>query len=89
RLHEDLRKIARFVKSSVSLAELWCLFGPQRARFSLIEFEHITGLNCEYIKNLDNPTVEVTYELACFWELMGVDIDAGPSSLQIIAACKK
>ncbi|XP_033141290.1 uncharacterized protein LOC103849793 [Brassica rapa] len=69
--------------------ELWCLFGPQLARFSLIEFEHITGLNCEYIKNLDNSTIEVTDELARFWELMGLDIDAGPSSLQIIATCKK
>ncbi|CAG7894403.1 unnamed protein product, partial [Brassica rapa] len=89
RLHEDLRKTAHFVKSSVSLAELWCLFGPQLARFSLIEFKHITGLNCEYIKNLDNSTVEVTDELARFWELMGLDIDAGPISLQIIATCKK
>ncbi|CAF1929846.1 unnamed protein product [Brassica oleracea] len=69
--------------------ELWCLIGPEPVRFSLIEFEHLTGLNCEYIKNLDNPAVEVTDELARFWELMAVDIDAGPSSEQIVAACER
>ena len=69
--------------------ELWCLIGPEPLRFSLIEFEHLTGLNCEYTENLDNPDVEVTDELARFWELMGVDIDAGPSSQQIIVACRR
>nr|VDD54207.1 unnamed protein product [Brassica oleracea] len=69
--------------------ELWCFIGPEPLRFSLIEFEHLTGLNCEYTENLDNPDVEVTDELARFWELMGVDIDAGPNSQQIIAACQR
>ncbi|XP_056864050.1 uncharacterized protein LOC130511192 [Raphanus sativus] len=69
--------------------ELWSLIGPHPVRFSLIEFEHLTGLNCKYIENLDNPALEVTDELARFWELMGVDIDAGPNTLQIIAACKR
>nr|VDD51622.1 unnamed protein product [Brassica oleracea] len=73
-----------FLKSSVSLLEIF-----QPVRFSLVEFEHLTGLNCEYIKNLDNPAVEVTDELARFWELMAVDIDAGPSSQQIVAACER
>ena len=58
-------------------------------RFSLIEFEHLTGLNCEYIKSLDNPAVEVADELARFWELIDVDIDAGPSSQQIVEACER
>ncbi|KAF3604660.1 hypothetical protein F2Q69_00035978 [Brassica cretica] len=69
--------------------ELWCLIGPEPVRFSMIEFEHLTGLNCEYIKNLDNPAVEVTDELARFLELTAVDIDAGPSSHQIVEACER
>ncbi|KAF8094310.1 hypothetical protein N665_0366s0028 [Sinapis alba] len=32
--------------------ELWYLVGLEPARFSLIEFEHLTGLNCDYIENL-------------------------------------
>ncbi|KAF8090566.1 hypothetical protein N665_0473s0018 [Sinapis alba] len=33
--------------------ELWSLVGAGLVRFSLIEFEHLTGLNCEYIENLE------------------------------------
>ena len=29
--------------------ELWSLIGPEPVRFSLLEFENLTGLNCEYI----------------------------------------
>src|SRR5690606_5366930 len=29
--------------------ELWCLVREQPLRFSLLEFEHITGLKCDYI----------------------------------------
>uniref|UniRef100_A0A0D3AB96 DUF1985 domain-containing protein n=1 Tax=Brassica oleracea var. oleracea TaxID=109376 RepID=A0A0D3AB96_BRAOL len=54
-----------FLKSSVSLLEIFYVV-PEPVRFSLVEFEHLTGLNCEYIKNLDNPAVEVTDELARF-----------------------
>uniref|UniRef100_A0A0D3E261 DUF1985 domain-containing protein n=1 Tax=Brassica oleracea var. oleracea TaxID=109376 RepID=A0A0D3E261_BRAOL len=35
--------------------ELWSLVVSQPVRFSLIEFEHLTGLNCDYIKDLENP----------------------------------
>ncbi|XP_033134260.1 uncharacterized protein LOC117127724 [Brassica rapa] len=38
--------------------ELWSLVGVEPLRFSLHEFEEITGLNCEYVKNLENPLVE-------------------------------
>ncbi|KAF3588435.1 hypothetical protein F2Q69_00030122 [Brassica cretica] len=38
--------------------ELWSLVGVQPVRFSLHEFEEITGLNCEYVKNVENPLVE-------------------------------
>ncbi|KAF8087496.1 hypothetical protein N665_0583s0005 [Sinapis alba] len=69
--------------------ELWCLVGPQPARFSLIEFEHLTGLNCDYVENLENPRCEVTEETIAFWQLLGVGIDAGPTTEQIIAACKR
>ncbi|KAF8106822.1 hypothetical protein N665_0131s0025 [Sinapis alba] len=33
--------------------ELWSLVGADPVKFSLIEFEHLTGLNCEYIENLE------------------------------------
>ncbi|KAF3591248.1 hypothetical protein DY000_02023301 [Brassica cretica] len=39
--------------------ELWSLVGVEPLRFFLHEFEEITGLNCEYVKNLENPLVEV------------------------------
>ncbi|KAF8105356.1 hypothetical protein N665_0158s0038 [Sinapis alba] len=39
--------------------ELWSFVGPEPVRFSLIEFEHFTGLNCKYIDNLDNPAIKV------------------------------
>ncbi|CAN6882675.1 unnamed protein product [Brassica oleracea] len=66
--------------------ELWSLVVSQPVRFSLIEFEHLTGLNCDYIKDLENPLCEVTSEMAAFWEKMRVDIDTGPSIEQITEA---
>ncbi|XP_013700261.1 uncharacterized protein LOC106404049 [Brassica napus] len=66
--------------------ELWSLVVLQPVRFSLIEFEHLTGLNSDYIKDLENPRCEVTKEMAAFWERMGVDLDTGPSIEQITKA---
>ncbi|KAG5409154.1 hypothetical protein IGI04_005473 [Brassica rapa subsp. trilocularis] len=66
--------------------ELWSLVVSQPVRFSLIEFEYLTGLNCDYIKDLENPRCEVTTEMAAFWEKMRVDIDTGPSIDQITEA---
>ncbi|XP_033135946.1 uncharacterized protein LOC103838853 [Brassica rapa] len=66
--------------------ELRSHVGPQPVSFSLLEFEHLTGLNCDYIEDLENPRVEVTKEMAAFWEIMGVDVDAGPTTEQIKAA---
>ncbi|RIA04222.1 hypothetical protein BRARA_K01568, partial [Brassica rapa] len=62
--------------------ELWSLVASQPARFSLIEFEHLTGLNCDYIKDLS----EVTKEMDAFWEKMRVDLDTGQSIEQITEA---
>ncbi|KAF8113114.1 hypothetical protein N665_0056s0019 [Sinapis alba] len=69
--------------------ELWSLVGEDPVRFSLIEFEQLTGLNCEYIEHLKNPRCEVTNEMASFWERIGLSIDAGSSSEQIIRALKR
>ena len=55
-------------------------------RFSLLEFEHLTGLNCNYIEDLENPRVEVTKAMAAFWEMMGVDVDVGQTTEHIKAA---
>ena len=63
--------------------------GQEPLRFSLIEFEHLPSLNCECNENLDIPDVQVTDELVRLWEMPGVDIDAGPSSHKIIAACQR
>ncbi|KAF8080069.1 hypothetical protein N665_0977s0003 [Sinapis alba] len=46
--------------------ELWSLVGADPMRFSLIEFEQLTGLNCEYIEHLENPRCDVTNEMASF-----------------------
>ncbi|KAF8095055.1 hypothetical protein N665_0342s0006 [Sinapis alba] len=69
--------------------ELWSLVGADPVRFSLIEFEQLTSLNCEYIEHLENPRCEVTNEMAIFWEQIGVSVDAGPSSEHIIRALKR
>ncbi|KAF8094899.1 hypothetical protein N665_0349s0002 [Sinapis alba] len=58
-------------------------------RFSLIEFEQLTGFNCEYIENLETPRCEVTKDMTSFWERIGVSADVGPSSEQIIRACQR
>ncbi|CAN7135472.1 unnamed protein product [Brassica rapa subsp. narinosa] len=68
--------------------ELWSLVGAEPLRFSLHEFEEITGLNCEYVKNLENPLVEVTADMKAFWAQMGVNFDRGPSIDELTAACQ-
>ncbi|XP_056860106.1 uncharacterized protein LOC130508558 [Raphanus sativus] len=69
--------------------EMWCLVGPEPARFSLLEFENITSLNCEYIEDLETPECEVTPEMVSFWGMMGVHLEAGPTTDQIIATLKR
>uniref|UniRef100_A0A0D3AU93 Ubiquitin-like protease family profile domain-containing protein n=1 Tax=Brassica oleracea var. oleracea TaxID=109376 RepID=A0A0D3AU93_BRAOL len=66
--------------------ELWSLVGPQPVRFSLLEFENLNGLNCEYIEDLESPHCVVTKELTSFWEMLGVHLEAGSSTQEIIAA---
>ncbi|KAG5387706.1 hypothetical protein IGI04_029247 [Brassica rapa subsp. trilocularis] len=68
--------------------ELWSLVGVEPLRCSLHEFEEITGLNCEYVKNLENPLVEVTADMKAFWAQMGVNFDRGPSIDELTAACQ-
>ncbi|CAN6867209.1 unnamed protein product [Brassica oleracea] len=58
-------------------------------RFSLLEFEHLTGLNCEYIEDLERPHSVVTKELTSFLEMLGVHVEAGPSTQEIIAALER
>nr|ABD65085.1 Ulp1 protease family protein [Brassica oleracea] len=69
--------------------ELWSLVGPQPVRFSPLEFENLTGLNCEYIEDLERPHCVVTKELTSFWEMLGVHVEAGPSTQEIIAALER
>ncbi|XP_024003635.1 uncharacterized protein LOC112090252 [Eutrema salsugineum] len=61
--------------------EIWSLVGLIPIRFSLNEFEHITGLN--YEDNLDDPVVEITEER------LGVNQDLGPNTENLIEACKE
>ena len=60
--------------------EMWSLVGPEPLRFSLLEFENLTGLNCEYIEDLERPHYVVTKELTSFWEMLGVHVEGGPST---------
>ncbi|KAL0645422.1 hypothetical protein Bca4012_043713 [Brassica carinata] len=69
--------------------ELWSLVGPEPVRFSLLEFENLTGLNCEYIEDLERPHSVVTKELTSFWEMLGVHVEVGPSTQEIIAALQR
>ncbi|KAF8114177.1 hypothetical protein N665_0040s0032 [Sinapis alba] len=69
--------------------ELWSLLGVRPVRFSLNEFEEITGLNCEYVKNLDQSLVQVTDKMRAFWGQMGVNLERGPSIEGLTAACKR
>ncbi|KAF3521447.1 hypothetical protein F2Q69_00046444 [Brassica cretica] len=69
--------------------ELWSLVSPEPVRFSLLEFENLTGLNCEYIEDLERPHCVVTKELTSFWEMLGVHVKAGPSTQEIIAAFER
>ena len=66
-----------------------CGVGPESVRFSLLEFENLTGLNCEYIEDLERPHCVVTKELTSFWEMLGVHVEAGPSTQEIIAAFER
>ncbi|KAL0716879.1 hypothetical protein Bca4012_066201 [Brassica carinata] len=69
--------------------ELWSLVGPEPVRFSLLEFENLTRLNCEYIEDLERPQCVVTEEMTSFWGLLGVHVEAGPTTQQIIEALQK
>nr|VDD36613.1 unnamed protein product [Brassica oleracea] len=52
----------------------------------MLEFENLTGLNCEYIEDFERPHCVVTKELNSFWEMLGVHVEAGPFTQEIIAA---
>ncbi|CAF1982915.1 unnamed protein product [Brassica napus] len=69
--------------------EMWSLVGPEPLRFSLLEFENLTGLNCEYIEDLETPKCDVTQEMVSFRGMLGVHLEAGPTTDQIIAALKR
>ena len=60
--------------------ELWSLVGPEPVRFSLLEFENLTGLNFKYIEDLERPQCIFTKELTSFWGMLGVHVEAGPST---------
>uniref|UniRef100_A0A0D3BVT3 Ubiquitin-like protease family profile domain-containing protein n=1 Tax=Brassica oleracea var. oleracea TaxID=109376 RepID=A0A0D3BVT3_BRAOL len=69
--------------------ELWSLVGLEPVRFSLLEFENLTGLNCEYIEDLERPHCVVTKEFTSVREMLGVHVEAGPSTQEIIAAFER
>ncbi|CAA7061074.1 unnamed protein product [Microthlaspi erraticum] len=69
--------------------EIWSVVGSNPVRFSLHEFEHITGLNCEYRENLKAPlTADIDEnEFSEFWEKLGVHTKFGPSVDNLTRAC--
>uniref|UniRef100_A0A0D3DJJ9 Uncharacterized protein n=1 Tax=Brassica oleracea var. oleracea TaxID=109376 RepID=A0A0D3DJJ9_BRAOL len=52
-------------------------------------FKNLTGLSCEYIEDLERPHCVVTKELTSFWEMLGVHVEAEPSTQGIIAAFER
>ncbi|CAA7057070.1 unnamed protein product [Microthlaspi erraticum] len=68
--------------------EIWSAVGVQPVRFSLNEFEHITGLNCEYKEALTKPETVNTDEMKDFWRKLGVNEKLGPSVDELLAACQ-
>ncbi|CAA7031912.1 unnamed protein product [Microthlaspi erraticum] len=68
--------------------EIWSAVGVQPVRFSLNEFEHITGLNCEYKEALPKPETVNTDEMKDFWRKLGVNEKLGPSVDELLAACQ-
>ncbi|XP_024007980.1 uncharacterized protein LOC112083983 [Eutrema salsugineum] len=67
--------------------EIWSLIGTTPIRFSLHEFEEITGLNCGYVDDLALTDLALEDDMRAIWELMGVDAESGPSTTEIIEAC--
>jgi len=57
-----------------NIHEMWCLIDRRPIRFSLYEFENITGLNCDMFDESD--TGETDYK--DFWNEMGVAMSVGP-----------
>ncbi|VYS62004.1 unnamed protein product [Arabidopsis thaliana] len=57
-----------------NMHEMWCLIDRRPIRFSLYEFENITGLNCDMFDESD--TGETDYK--DFWNEMGVAMSVGP-----------
>ncbi|KAG2265847.1 hypothetical protein Bca52824_072926 [Brassica carinata] len=60
------------------------LVGPEPLRFSLLEFENLTGLNREYIEDLETPKCGVTRD-GFFTGIFGSSSEAGPTLDRIIA----
>ncbi|XP_013607829.1 PREDICTED: uncharacterized protein LOC106314513 [Brassica oleracea var. oleracea] len=55
-------------------------------KFKELDFGWASSLNCDYNEDLENPRCEVTKEMDAFWDMLGVDVDAGPTTEHIIAA---
>ncbi|KAF8111942.1 hypothetical protein N665_0070s0012 [Sinapis alba] len=75
-LHDDEYRELKESRLGVFLKFKELNFDP--VRFSLIEFEQLTGLNYEYIGNLENPRCEITKEMTSFCERIGVSVDVDP-----------
>ncbi|XP_024016370.1 uncharacterized protein LOC18026217 [Eutrema salsugineum] len=67
--------------------EIWSLIGTTPVWFSLHEFEEITGLNCGYVDDLAVTDLELSDDMRAFPELMGVDVESGPSTIEFIEVC--
>ncbi|ESQ38622.1 hypothetical protein EUTSA_v10029224mg [Eutrema salsugineum] len=67
--------------------ELQSLIVTTPVRFSLHEFEEITGLNCGYVNDLALADLEISDDMRVFREQMGVNMELGPSTFEIIEAC--
>ncbi|KAL0667336.1 hypothetical protein Bca4012_030040 [Brassica carinata] len=84
--YEELKesKLGVFIK----FQELGFDWASRLVHYMLV-FENLTGLNCEYIEDLERPHCVVTKELTSFWEMLGVLVEVTPSTQNIIAAFER
>ncbi|ESQ50207.1 hypothetical protein EUTSA_v10002223mg [Eutrema salsugineum] len=59
----------------------------QRYEIWSLIVEEITGLNCGYVDDLALTDLALSDDTRAFWELMGVEAESGPSTIEIIEAC--
>ncbi|KAG5384781.1 hypothetical protein IGI04_036251, partial [Brassica rapa subsp. trilocularis] len=85
-LHDDEYEVLKESKLGVFIKfqELGFEWASRLVHY-MLEFKNLTDLNCKYIEDLERHQCVVTKELTSFWGMLGVHVEAGPSTEEIIA----